>query len=363
MSTTPKKIRLLVFLAALMAALSGQSFSQATPKHVPKPAPTVRTPAPAAEPMPVMPPFTPTPPPFPGEGGDYERSISVDPKVNLALCVLTGTVKINGSDRSEVRVFVRDGSNIKFNVRGKNEQSGKPELLTLTGAAPENVKGKEKNKHMPVSECLWGTEIEIDVPTGAFVTVKGQEANIDLDSVRKVFVRNAGGNISLSNVREGIDASTYEGGVTVRESRGAMNLESSTGNIIAFGLAPGDVSDVLRTKTSSGNIFLQLVSHRQIEANSVSGAIIFSGKLLSGGLYGFSTSNGILTLTVPADSSAKVSASYGFGQFHSEVPLKDLTQTTAGRIKSLTAVMGGGEAVLKLTTTSGWIKIKKSYEK
>jgi hypothetical protein len=363
MSTTPKKIRLLVFLAALMAGLSGYAFSQPKPKHVPKPAPPVVTPAPAADPMPVMPPFTPTPPPFPGEGGDYERSISVDPKVNLALCVLTGTVKINGSDRSEVRVFVRDGSNINFNVRGKSEQSGKPELLTLTGAAPEKIKGKEKLKHPPVSECLWGHEIEIDVPTGAAVTVKGQEANISIDAVRKAFVRNVGGNITLSNVMQRIDALTYEGGVTVRESRGAINLESSTGNIIAFGIGPAEVGDVLRTKTSSGNIFLQLVSHRQIDANSVSGAIIFSGQLLSGGLYGFSTSNGILTLTVPADSSAKVSASYGFGQFHSDVPLKDLNQTTAGRIKSLTAVMGGGEAALKLTTTSGWIKIKKSADK
>ena len=205
----------------------------------------------------------------------------------------------------------------------------------LPAPLPKRSRARKKTNITPVSECLWGNEIEIDVPTGAFVTVKGQEANIDLDSVRKALVRNAGGNISLSNVREGIDASTYEGGVTVRESRGAMNLESSTGNIIAFGLAPGEISDVLRTKTSSGNIFLQLVSHRQIEANSVSGAIIFSGKLLSGGLYGFSTSNGILTLTVPADSSAKVSASYGFGQFHSDLPLKDLNQTTAGGSKAL----------------------------
>jgi hypothetical protein len=363
MSTSLNKIRLLVFLAALVTAFYGDSFSQVKPKPKAHPAPPVGTPAPETPAIPVLPPFTPTPVPFPGEGGNYERSITVDPKVNISLCVLTGTVKISGSDRNEVRVFIRDGSNISFNVRGKNEQSGKPELLSLAGAAPDKVKNKEKKNHPPISECLWGEEIEIDVPTGAFVTVKGQQANIALDSVRKVLVRNAGGNIALSNVMEGIDASTYEGGVTVRESRGAMNLESSTGNIIAFGLDPGEIGDVVRAKTSSGNIFLQLIGHRQIEANSVSGAIIFSGKLLSGGLYSFSTSNGILTLTVPANSSAKVSASYGFGQFNSDVPLKDLNQTSAGRIKSLNATMGEGDALLKLTTTSGSIRIKKSPDK
>lgn len=362
MSTTLKKIRLLVFLAALVAALSAQSFSQATPKPKVKPA-TPATPAPSHDTMPVVPPFTPTPAPFPGEGGDYEKSLNVDSKVSVAMCVLTGTVKINGSDRDEVRVFVRDGSNVNFNVREKNEKNGKPVWIAITGAPPESAKGKEKNKHLPVSECLWGSEIEIDVPTGSFVTVKGQETNTSIDSVRKVFVKNLGGNISLSNIAEGIDALTYEGGVTVRESRGAMNIESSTGNIIAFGTNPGEIGDVLRAKTSSGNIFLQLIGHRQIEANSVSGAIVFGGKLLSGGLYSFSTSNGILTLTVPADASAKINASYGFGQFHADVPLKDLNQTSAGRVKSLTATIGEGDALLKLTTTSGTIKIKKSAEK
>lgn len=359
MSTNLKKIRLLVFLAALVAALSAQSFSQATPKpHKPKPAP----PVPTADPVPVVPPFTPTPAPFPSDGADYERSLSVDSKVTVAMCVLTGAVKINGSDRDEVRVFVRDGSNIKFNIREKNEKTGKPVWIAITGA-PEDPKGKEKNKHPAVSECLWGSEIEIDVPTGSSISVKGQETNTSIDSVRKVFVKNLGGNISLSNIAEGIDALTYEGGVSVRESRGAMNLESSTGNIIAFGTNPGESGDVLRAKTSSGNIFLQLIGHRQIEANSVSGAIVFGGKLLSGGLYSFSTSNGILTLTVPLDASAKINASYGFGQFHSDVPLKDLNQTSTGRVKSLTATLGGGDALLKLTTTSGAIKIKKSADK
>lgn len=361
MSTTIQKIRLLIFIAAFVVLLSGQSFSQVTPKpHKPKPGTPVAAPAPAADPMPVVPPFTPTPPPFPGEGGNYERSLGVDPKVSISLCVLTGTVRINGSNRDEVRVFVRDGGDIKFNVREKNPETGKPAWVGLTLRPPEKLKGKDKRL---ISECLWGAVIEIDVPAGAFVTVKGQETNTSIDSVRKVFVRNLGGNISLSNVAEGIDAVTYEGGISVREARGPINLESSTGNVIVFGTNPGESGDVLRAKTSSGNIFMQSIWHRQIEANSVSGAIIYSGKFLSGGLYNFSTSNGLLTLTIPADSSARVNASYGFGQFHSDVPLKDVNQTAAGRVKSLSAVMGGGDALLKLTTTSGFIKIKKSANK
>src|SRR5438128_9018948 len=47
----------------------------------------------------------------PMAGGDTsEKSIKVDSNVNLSLCVTQGTIKVNGWNRSEVRVFVQDGS-------------------------------------------------------------------------------------------------------------------------------------------------------------------------------------------------------------------------------------------------------------
>src|SRR5258708_22689376 len=44
-------------------------------------------------------------------GGTYEKSIAVDPRVNITLCVSQGDVKINGWSRNEVRVFIKNGSN------------------------------------------------------------------------------------------------------------------------------------------------------------------------------------------------------------------------------------------------------------
>ncbi|HEX8639124.1 MAG TPA: DUF4097 family beta strand repeat-containing protein, partial [Pyrinomonadaceae bacterium] len=135
-------------------------------------------------------------------------------------------------------------------------------------------------------------------------------------------------------------------------------LESATGNILAFETAPSEIGDVFRAKTSNGAIALQGLEHRQIEVNSISGSISYNGEFLTGGLYTFITSNGAINLAIPKDSSCKISASYGFGAFNSEIPLKNMQKNAPSSVQNLTALMGAGDATLNLTTNSGAIRIK-----
>jgi hypothetical protein len=349
MIKTITKIKYLLLLAVFAIGLAGQAFSQKNPPPAPpdKKSLPVAKPAPAAAPMP--------PTPLPGGGEYYEKSLVVDAKVNVGMCVLTGDVKINGWDRNEVRVFIKDGSNINISVRQKDAKSGQPVVIAVTGKHPEGGKHKDKL----ASECIRGNEIEIDVPHNAAVTVKGQEMTVSIDSVRKAFVKNAGGNINLRNIMGGVDALTYEGDVTVNDSSGPINLENSSGNILAFNVKPADVGDTFKVRTSSGKLFLQQVEHQQMEAGSISGSILFAGNLISGGQYRFSTSNGQIGVTVPGASSFTVVASYGYGHFFSEIPLKVSTQNNVGGVKVITASAGTGDATLNITTNSGSIKIKK----
>jgi DUF4097 and DUF4098 domain-containing protein YvlB len=350
MIKTVTKIKYLFFHAALLLGLAGQGLAQKTPPPTP---PDKKSPLPVAKPAPAAAPMPPAP--LPGGGEDYEKSLVVDAKVNIGMCVLTGDVKINGWDRNEVRVFIKDGSNLNISVRQKDAKSGQPVVIALTGKYQEGPKHKDKWS----SECIMGNEIEIDVPRNAAVTVKGQEMSISIDSVRKAFVKNAGGNITLRNIMAGVDALTYEGDVTVNDSAGPINLENSSGNILAFNVKPGDVGDTFKAKTSSGKLFLQQVEHQQMEAGSISGSILFDGKLTGGGQYRFSTSNGLIGVTIPADSSFTIVASYGYGNFFSEIPLKVSTQNNVGGVKVITATTGTGDATLNITTNSGSIKIKK----
>src|SRR5687768_15557280 len=78
------------------------------------------TPTPVIKPPPRMP-RTPNPRSFPSppshDGTNSERALAVDPNVNIKLpCISQARVSINGWDRNEIRVFVKNGSKVGFRV-------------------------------------------------------------------------------------------------------------------------------------------------------------------------------------------------------------------------------------------------------
>lgn len=286
-------------------------------------------------------------------GGDnYERSIAVDPRINISLCVTQGDVKINGWSRNEVRVFVKDGSKIGFNTLQTSRQGDKPVWIKVFGSDPA--------KPMASKECMWGQTIEIDLPTGGSVNLEGKETRTVVDSIRKAVVKNVGGNISIRNVSEGVNASTYEGDVDIENSDGMITLFSASGNILAFESGPSQVGDIFKAKTNGGAISLQNLGHRQVEVNSISGSILFSGRLLTGGIYNIGTNNGSISLSVPPDPPCSLWATYGYGNFDSQLPLKIATEDDRPEsVKTVTGTFGKGDCKISLTTSSGAIRIRK----
>jgi len=281
-----------------------------------------------------------------------EKSITVDAKVNISLCVEEGNLKITGWERNEIRAFIHDGSAVGFKIREKNKQNSIVWLM-VTGSDPA------KNKNANSEECLSGENIELDVPRGAAVDVKGSTRQTTITAIRKTVVKIVGGDIFLNNIEQGIHATTYEGNVTVENSGGAVSLETSNGNIVAFDVAASDIGDVFKARTSSGAITLQSVGHRQTEINSNSGSIKFAGAFQNAGQYIFHTQNGTISLAVPEKSSFKINASYGFGAFSSELKLENIIKNNSSRAQSLSALMGNGDATVNLTTASGAIRIRK----
>ncbi len=282
-----------------------------------------------------------------------EKSIAVNPKVNVSLCVSDGKIKINGWDRSEIRAFVDGGSEVGFKVVQKNSRS-EAVWVKIVGFDPA------KNTDGNFDECLSGEDIEIDVPRGATVSVKGQASEAMIDSVNKVSrVEIIGGNIFLDNIAEGIEATTYQGSITVQNSGGAITLGSTTGNIVAFDVAPSEIGDIFKAKTNSGAITLQKVEHRQMEINSSSGAIKFVGAIQNGGQYTLGTLNGSIQMLIPEKTSCKINALYGYGNFNSDFKLKVITINNTSKAQSLVGSIGDGDANVNLTTYNGAIRIKK----
>ncbi|MEJ7847205.1 MAG: hypothetical protein WKF92_03835 [Pyrinomonadaceae bacterium] len=340
-----KHSKKLIGSALSLCILTGGAYSQTAPPRPPKP------PLPKAEVY-----GTPEPTAFPGfphsDGVTSEKSVMVDPNVNIKLCVGEGNLKINGWDRNEVRIFVKDGSRIEVKILEKDE-SGKPNWIHIK-RAQDRVQSRAQ-----IRECLSGQSIEMDVPMKASLTIDGRVTQTAVDSVKKIYIKNIEGDLSFRNITGGITASTLQGGVSVENSGGSISLETSTGNIVAFEVSPGQIGDLFKAKTNSGAISLQKLDHRQIEASSITGSVNFNGKFLTGGQYNFKTSNGAVRLTIPSLSSCTIKASYGFGRFNSEIPLNIVTDNDTPGGKTVVATMGGGDAAVNITTTNGSIGIKK----
>lgn len=282
-----------------------------------------------------------------------EKSIAVDPKVNVSFCVSEGNVKVNGWDRSEVRVYVNGGSQVGFKILQKSRQTGVPVWIMALGYDPA------KNTDPNADECLSGDEIELDVPRNATVRFKSRESGVTIESVGKAIVENISGDVCLTNITQGIEATTYEGSITVGKSGGAMTLTSNLGNILAYEASPSEIGDVFKAKTINGMIALQQIEHRQMDVSSNSGSIKFGGELLTGGQYNFGTSSGSILLALPLNSSCMIYAILGFGTFYSEIPLIQEDFSNQNGSKSMTGVLGKGEAKLNLKTYNGKIHIKR----
>ncbi|HEY2867587.1 MAG TPA: DUF4097 family beta strand repeat-containing protein [Pyrinomonadaceae bacterium] len=340
-------------LAVLAAAITG-SFSlgvaaQATPKPEPTAKPKIKT----------QPPDAGVPPPPArhdykykySRGGTYEKAIAVAPNINLTLCVTEGNLRINSWNRSEVRVYVEGGPKFAFKVVDKGPDGRPVWISAMNLQATPGVN----------AECIWGETVEVDAPAGTSLKLTGKEINAQVDGMRKVNVKTVGGDISLRNIKEGVSAYAGEGGVTVEESWGQVNLETTNGNIVVVDSGPSDIGDTFRAKTNSGAVSLTRVTHRALDVSSISGSVLFNGEIKSGGTYTFGTTNGTIRLALPSATGCKLAATFRSGSFASELPFKIETMNVApGDLKSIVAKLGGGgDAVLRLSAFAGLIGIKK----
>lgn len=286
----------------------------------------------------------------------FEKSTTADKKVIIDLCVSEGDISVSGWERSEVRVFIAEGEGAGFRTRKSNSQN-QPSVLSVYGVESPEEGGQG------VGRCLSGSDIQLDVPIGATIKLKGQESSIEIrvDSVAKVSVRNDEGDVRLTGITEGLDVKTFEGDIYVEDSKGAIDLDTVNGSIVAFGLEPNGDGDIFRVKTHSGSTVIQNVAHSILESSSISGLIRYSGSLQNGGQYSFRSTSGQIVVEMPPDSSCAVQVLSEKGKFSFDVPIEQLKRIPFGTsTQRVTGIMGRGEASLNLTSTTGAIIFRKS---
>jgi hypothetical protein len=145
-----------------------------------------------------------------------------------------------------------------------------------------------------------------------------------------------------------IDAEvTYD--VTVPRS---MNVDVTNTN---GGIYLSDVSGTLEVDTTNGRIEVKRCAG-SLDASTTNGSIEAELTKITGEPLRFETTNGRIEVAVPANARADIDASTTNGSISSDLPV--LTTRTGSN--SLRGTINGGGTSVRLRTTNGGIKIRKT---
>ncbi|MDQ4123401.1 MAG: DUF4097 domain-containing protein [Acidobacteriota bacterium] len=285
-----------------------------------------------------------------------EKAIASDARPTVKFCVSDASVSVRGWRRNEVRALVEGGGKLGFRVAKRNSDNV-ASYVTIVGYDP---KEPAKPGQARRSECLTGSNIEVEVPFGAYVDVSSpRDAEFKIESVAKTRVVNVSGNILVRDVREEADISSFDGNVVAEDSNGRIRLKSTSGNVFGIRLKPLNDSDALRANSNSGNVTLQDVAHGVIEGGSQSSNFNYFGALVSGGVYDFKTLNGTITLFLPLKSSFQLNATTN-SNLQSNLPqFKPTINGKPGQIKRISGVYGDGNAIINLVSLSGPLRLQR----
>jgi hypothetical protein len=248
---------------------------------------------------------------------DETHAVAAD--ATITVNSISGTVRIVGSERGEVRITGTLGRGIE-----KLEVTGSGPRLDIRVIYPRNC-----------NDC-GDAELELAVPVGSRPEVQTVSADIGVSGVKgDVRVESVSGEVTISTDGS-VRAKTVSGELKIDGGGPRLEATSVSGDVVA---TMPSVSDA-ELETVSGDIRVAsaLAPKGRLEAHSVSGSI---------------------ELTVPAGTGAVFEAESFSGSIRNELTAEATTVDKHGPGRSLRVVTGDGLARVYLKSFSGSVKLLK----
>jgi DUF4097 and DUF4098 domain-containing protein YvlB len=266
-----------------------------------------------------------------GQTVEMDRTVDVQPGTRLQLDNQFGNVTIRTWDRNAVRVQGSHpvGTTVEVDPGGgllqidadRPGNHGNPIVYTLTIPAD-----------MPV---------EVDVVQGD-IDVAGTRAEMNVQSVH--------GSVTVVGGTD-VQAESVQGKVTVTGARGRVHAGS-----VNQGIDLTDIRGDVQAEAVNGRIRMQGIEAGRVTAETVNGSVSYEGSIRNDGWYRFSTHNGSIDLTIPANAGATFTASTFNGTLHTAFPV---TLHEAKEGKEFTFTLGSGGARIELESFNGTMSIRR----
>lgn len=274
---------------------------------------------------------------------DETRPLNADAR--LSVSNVKGSIKVTAWDRNEVRVegFVGEGT----------------EGLEITGG-PGNLTVKVK---YPEGGWFggWGgndagdSELRVSAPAGVTLKVEAVAAEVEVTGIRgaELTVENVSGDVTVDSQARDVEINTVSGDQHLTLHSNDVSAESVSGDVEITGELGGKidleaVSGTLRVDSRS--------AAKSLTAGVVSGDVKLRTGLQPGGRLRAESLSGDLEVTLPAATSASLSASSFTGTIKSFAGTVETEEHGPG--SSLDAKLGGGDGSIELETFSGDLTVR-----
>jgi hypothetical protein len=235
-------------------------------------------------------------------GEKIERSIPVSPQLTVTLCVASGTLRVRGWEKNELRVTSSDAGQIELRRLDKTKETTTPpwriDVMVSDSASKAN----------PKVDCQALADVDMQVPVGATVQVQTRDGDITIAGVSAAYAGSQSGNIMIERVTKIVEAGSVGGSISLKDSSGRVNLSSAGGIVEVANVKPASDEDTFEVGTVSGDIQLDRVSNPKVMAKTVNGTVTMMGPLARSGNYAFTNMTGDVVLALPHDSSFQLNA-------------------------------------------------------
>jgi hypothetical protein len=236
-----------------------------------------------------------------GRSQQIERSVAADPAVTISVCVMSGNINVQGWDKHEVHARSSQISQAELKRTDRLKLSGpatKLEVIMIN----KGENGSESGN------CQAAGDVDLMVPRGASVYVQTGEGSISITEVASIYARSQIGDIEIDKATRSVEAVSFSGDVSLKDSQGRVSLRSVGGVVDVAHVGPSESGDCFEAITISGEVELDQVAHTQMTVKTGNGNVHFAGPLVHGGIYAFNTTSGDVTLSLPSDASFRLNA-------------------------------------------------------
>jgi DUF4097 and DUF4098 domain-containing protein YvlB len=276
---------------------------------------------------------------------DFHYSYELKPGSRVSVENSNGSVEITGWDQNTIDITgTKYARTTELRDALKIEIDHTADEVHIRTVRPSNRRGNMGAKY--IIKVPRRTQLE------RIVSSNGSIHTLDVEGAARLKTSN--GAVHAENMRGTLDVQTSNGGIEVQNLEGGATLHTTNGRVRAE-----DVRGSLEAETSNGGIHVRLAkpeTGRPVKLETSNGPIELTMDAMSQNEIHASTSNGGITLHLPGNVAANLSAHASNSSISTEF---DVATQGAMDKHHLDGKIGGGGPDIDLSTSNGSIRVLK----